>query len=67
MDHAEYRRLLARPQLTPDVIDDFVTWFTEVQGIKTEAFRTAEMKYKRELFSKFWKGYPEEKKNYRMF
>ena len=64
-NHHELRQELGRPNLTPDVIDDFVSWLTS-HGYNMIEFQRSETKYKRELFSRFWKQYPTEKKNYKI-
>jgi hypothetical protein len=65
INHHEFRVQLDLPSLTPDMIDDFVSWLTEA-GYKMPAFQTAERAFKRDLFKQFWKQYPAEKKQLKM-
>jgi len=64
MNHAQLRQDLNRPSLTPDVIDDFVTWLTSTRGFNIVDFQLSENRFKRDEFSKFWKDYPDELKQY---
>ena len=40
------------PQLTPDLIDEFVTWLTGY-GIDLYSFQQSDIKYRRKLFKRF--------------
>jgi len=42
------------PQLTPDLIDHFVTWLT-AEGINMHSFKTSSIALRREFFYQFWK------------
>lgn len=63
--HAKIRQDLSLPQLTPDVIDDFVTWLTG-HGYDLQQYSSSDLKYKRDLFDRFWRDYPDESKNYKI-
>jgi len=53
-DYNRLREEVKMPQLTPDLIDDFVTWLTS-NGYDLYSFQLSEIKYRRMLFSQFWK------------
>jgi hypothetical protein len=42
------------PQLTPDLIEEFVTWLTKY-GIDLYSFQQSDLKYRRKLFKRFTK------------
>ena len=65
INHADFRAQMKRPNLTPDVIDDFVTWLTD-GGYKMPDFQTAQLEFKHDLFRQFWKQYPDEKKQLKL-
>lgn len=54
LDHQQLREDVNRPQLTPDIIDDFVTWLTE-HGYDLYSFQMSDVSFKRSLFSQFWR------------
>jgi len=66
MNHADFRAFMRLPSLTPDMIDDFVSWLTK-GGYKMHDFQNAEIKFRRDLFRQFWKQYPQEKKQLQIF
>jgi len=69
MNQNEFRHKLRtdlnRPQLTPDIIDHFVTWLNN-SGVNLYSFQISELSYKRDLFSRYWKQAPEDHKQIRM-
>ena len=53
------------PQLTPDLIDDFVTWLTS-QGYNLYSFQLSDVAYRKKLFAQFWKQLPPDKKQFKI-
>ncbi len=66
MNHSKFRDELGKPNLTPDIIDDFVTWLCD-HHFDLNQFRTENVQYKRRIFQEFWKEYPGEKKQFEIY
>ena len=65
MDHEQFKSEVKMPQLTADLIDDFVTWLTE-GGYDLYSFQLSEVSYKRMLFQKFWKQTDSDQQQFKM-
>ncbi|MFT7612206.1 MAG: hypothetical protein ACI9J3_001160 [Parvicellaceae bacterium] len=65
MDHEQFKSEVRMPQLTADLIDDFVTWLTE-QGYDLYSFQLSDVSYKRMLFQKFWNQIDPDQQQFKM-
>lgn len=64
-NYDQFRDDVRMPQLTPDLIDDFVTWLTE-NGYDLYSFQLSDVKFRREMFSTFWKQTSPDQQQFKM-